>query len=81
MSPARLSIEELPQVELSFQRMWSDQPNKKQKMQPNNEIVDMFDDIEALWETKWKSAVSKPNIRPGGKLILTPTPHVFQITF
>lgn len=65
MSPARLSVEEMSEIELSYEGVWAAQPNKKQKMQPNNnsnnneEHLDMYDDIETLWETRWKSAVSK----------------------
>lgn len=62
MSPARLSSEDMSQAELSFEGMGSPQPNKKQKMQPENENRDMFDDIETLWETRWKSAVSGTSI-------------------
>lgn len=59
MSPARLSVEDMSEAELSFDGVWAAQPNKKQKMQPNNEEhLDMYDDLQTLWETRWKSAVS-----------------------
>lgn len=59
MSPARLSVEDMSEAELSFDGVWAAQPNKKQKMQPNNEEhLDMYDDLHTLWEKRWKSAVS-----------------------
>ncbi|KAJ4386174.1 hypothetical protein N0V93_009067 [Gnomoniopsis smithogilvyi] len=59
MSPARLSVEDMTESELSFEGLWPAQPNKKQKMQPNDENLDMYDDIASLWETKWKSACKR----------------------
>lgn len=71
MSPARLSIEEMSESELSFNGdMWSAQPNKKQKMQHAKTDIDLVDDLETLWETKWKSAVSTYLLSP-------PTPTNF----
>ncbi|KAJ4422411.1 hypothetical protein N0V82_002967 [Gnomoniopsis sp. IMI 355080] len=59
MSPARLSVEDMSESDLSFEGLWPAQPNKKQKMQPTEDNFDMFDDIESLWETRWKSACKR----------------------
>lgn len=59
MSPARISIEDMSESELSSQGMWCAQPYKKQKMQHEPEDIDLVDDLETLWETRWKLAVSR----------------------
>lgn len=64
MSPARLTLSDLPALE----GMWTAMDSKLQK-QPQQQPpvveddLDLADDIKTLWDTRWKSAVSSPKSR------------------